>query len=310
VTATLLLKLLGLIIVFLTALAQAGIDYKWSDRRTKAHKHAKMSLLILLVVAVLCSAAFTVLDQRSNDGLRGQLTSLERKLDPFLELAKARFPGLDSEAALERLSAEIKEHETKITNLERDRAKAEIEQQTLTRKLDSERSLLRDFGADVAIDFSGDWTEEPWGYMVSSAAEQFHIYLWSKSTGSNPPLLKFFATEPYRFTTTGKGRARFQARQAVRRGDSLLGESVDALSHYDAIGFWLPFLDYKKLVNREITVSRIEIVFTFNGRRGKPLIFDGPFRAQVRDNDAKDPAAWAGFAQPFDPAVWKGMWPT
>jgi len=140
--------------------------------------------------------------------------------------------------------------------------------------------------------------------LISSPSDQFYTYLWSRSDESNVPHLKFFATQPYTFVTTGKGRARFQARQAVRRGEAPLGTSIDVLSKYNAIGLWIPFLVYEQLTTREIIISRIEIVFTFNGKRGSPVILEGPLKSSVELVGGR---AWAGATRSLDPTVWKGM---
>jgi hypothetical protein len=63
--------------------------------------------------------------------LKNQLRSIETKLDPFLELAKARFPGLDSTAALQRLSGEIKELEDKTKTLEKTATEEKTARQAL-----------------------------------------------------------------------------------------------------------------------------------------------------------------------------------
>lgn len=306
-TITLFLKLLAPLVLVLSALTQAGLDYWWKDRRTRAHRQVRALLIGLLLVSGVCSIVVVVMGDQDGKDLKNQLRSIEAKLDPFLELAKARFPGLDSTAALQRLTSEIKELENKTKDLEKTAVEEKTERQALAKQLDSERTRIRDFGVDLTVDFSGEWSKDPWGVLISSAAEQFYVYLWSQIEKSNLPVIKFFATQPYQFVTTGKGRARFQARQAVRRGEAPLGTSVDVLSKYDAVGLWIPFLDYEQLITPEITISRIEIVFTFNGKRGRPVILEGPLKTSVKPiGDTK--WAWAGGARPLDPTVWKGMW--
>jgi hypothetical protein len=305
VTITLLLKLLAPIVLLISALMQAGLDYLWKDHRTKTHKRARALFLVLLLVSGVFSIVIVVMGDQDGNDLKNQLGSLERKLDPFLELAKARFPGLDSTAALQRLSAEIKELEGKTKSLEKTSIEEKTQRQALAKQLDSEQRKVRDFGVDLTVDFSGDWSQEPWGHLISSASDEFYTYLWSRTDKSNMAILKFFATQPYDFVTTGKGRARFQARQAVRRGEAPLGTPIDVLSRYDTIGLWIPFLDYKQLTTREIIISRIEIVFTFNGKRGRPVILAGPLKSSV---ELVKGFAWAGATRSLDPIIWKEMW--
>jgi hypothetical protein len=297
-TWSLFFKLLGPLFIFLIALVQGLLTYRWSDRRTRVHKWIRRAYFPLLIAALICSGFLAGMDDQNQvnltnqlKSLKEQLTSLEGKLDPFVELAKARFPGLDTETALKRLMAEVKEHAEKITNLERD------------------RSIIRDFGADLTVDFAGGWGDEPWGVLLlPGVTEEFYIVLSPQTLQSSSPLLKFFATEPYKFTQTGQGQARFQARQAVRRGDPPLGKPIDSLSNYDNLGLLIPFLALRRMGVREITITRIEIVFTFNGKRGKPLVIAGSWKTPLqvlRDNDR---VAWALIEHRLTPAVWKGMW--
>ena len=307
-TITLFLKLLAPLVLILSALTQAGLDYWWKDRRTKTHRRVRALLISLLLVSGVCSIVVVVMGDLDSKDLKNQLRFIEAKLDPFLELAKARFPGLDSTVALQRLSAEIKELENKTKNLEKTAIEEKTERQALATELDSERTKIRDLGLDLTVDFSGEWSQDPWAILLSSAADEFYVFLWSQTEKSSVPLVKFFATQPYRFVTTGKGQARFQAHQAVRRGEAPLGTSTNVLSKYDAIGLWIPFLEYERLTTREITISRIEIVFTFNGKRGRPVILEGPLKAPVKSVGDQKWVAWAGAACPLDPTVWKRMW--
>lgn len=307
-TITLFLKLLAPLVLVLSALTQAGLDYWWKDRRTKTHRRVRALLLGLLLISGVCSIVVVVMGDQDSKGLKNQLRSIEAKLDPFLELAKARFPGLDSTTALQSLSTEIKELEKKTKNLEKTAIEEKTERRELAKQLDSERTRIRDFGVDLTVDFSGEWSQAPWASLISSAADQFYIFLWSQTEKSNLPILKFFATQPYQFVTTGKGQARFQARQAVRRGEAPLGTTIDVLSKYDAIGLWIPFFEYERLKTREITISRVEVVFSFNGKRGRPVILEDPLKASVKPVGDDKSVAWAGAARPLDPTIWKGMW--
>jgi len=306
---TLILKILAPLVVLLSALMQAGLDYFWTDHQTKTHQRAKRLLLLLMIAGGICSIGVVVTDNQDNKALLKEFISLEAKLNPFLDLAKARFPGLDSGAALNRLSAEIKELEDQTKKLKETSIDEKTNRLELVTQLEVEKTKIRDLGVDLTVDFSGEWSEEPWGFMVSSVADEFYIFLHSEKDKSNPPVLKFYATQPYRFSTTGKGQARFQSHQAIKRGETPLGDSVSVLNKYDIFGLWIPFINQKALITHEITISRIEMVFTFNGKQGKPFILKGPFKALVKSyGQNTSPWEWAGLTQPFNTIAWNGMW--
>jgi len=305
---TLILKILAPLVVLISALMHAGLDYFWADRRTRIHRCVRTGFLLLMIAGGICSIIVVVIDYQDSKVLIKKLSSIEEKLNPFLDLAKARFPGLDSEAALHKLSAEIKELEDQTKKLENTSIDEKNKRLELAQQLNVERSKIRDLGVDLTVDFIGEWSQEPWGFMASSVADQFYIYMWSQKDESNLPGLKFFATEPYRFVTMGKGQARFRSHQAIRRGEAPLGDSISLLNKYDAFGLWIPFLDQKQLKTKEITISRIEMVFTFNGKSGKPFILEGPFKAPVKSYGEHTFLGWAGLRHPFDTIAWQGMW--
>ena len=296
------------LVVLFSALMHAGLDYFWTDHKTKKYRRAKIGFLILMIAGGIFSIGIVVIDQQDNKTLINKLNSLEAKLDPFLDLAKARFPSLDSGAALNRLSTEIKELEDQTKKLEKTSIDEKTKRLELATQLEDERSKIRDLGVDLTVDFFGEWSEEPWAQMVFPFANAFYIFLHSQKDKSNSPVFKFYATESYRFSTTGKNQARFQAHQAIKRGEAPLGDSISVLNKYDIFGIWIPFLNQKALKKHEITISRVEMVFTFNGKRGKPFILKGPFDALVQSYDKNTTEEYAGLIQQFNTNIWNGMW--
>ena len=138
----LLLKLLAPLLVLITTLLRIGLDYKWRDRRTKRH-HSRLTVVL---VSVMVLAAVTTLfviyhDHQSfadqeiklseihvqaqkavesaearersaheeRNVLQRHIVALSERLDPFVELATARYPGSAVEDALASLLSEIKE---------------------------------------------------------------------------------------------------------------------------------------------------------------------------------------------------------
>lgn len=126
----LIIKIIGPSLVLLVTLLQIFIDYKWYDRRTKEHKQARRILPTIIIAAIIFSVITVIIDdynsstinkqlieaKKERATLQGKVIELESKLDPFIEIARRKYPNQLADVALDSLFNEIKriEKNTKI----------------------------------------------------------------------------------------------------------------------------------------------------------------------------------------------------
>ncbi len=102
----------------LTGLLNFGLEHRWRDRRTKRHKRWRRALLALLIASSTSAIVVVVVDdnqsatreadaQSDRETLVQGIAKLHTTLEPFMELASARHPSLDPDAALTSLHREI-----------------------------------------------------------------------------------------------------------------------------------------------------------------------------------------------------------
>ncbi|MDP2981722.1 MAG: hypothetical protein Q8O92_00140 [Candidatus Latescibacter sp.] len=145
-----LIKIISPILVLILTLVQFYIDHRWKDRRTKKYKYAKILFIVIIFVAVVFTIITTVIDYQNEQNTKKQLDDLKKltiltdlnavhrekqaisereslkiklvdlqdKLDPFLEIAKSKYPRLPTEEALKYLSQEIENIKQKTEIIE------------------------------------------------------------------------------------------------------------------------------------------------------------------------------------------------
>ena len=135
----LILKLTAIALTAAAGLLQVGLDYRWREKRTSAHKRVRWVMLATMVVAAMVASALVVHDdqemsaqvetlqglkqsaetaradaaaraqaaQRDRDEMKLKLVSLETAVKPIVAVATARYPQLESADALTRLADEV-----------------------------------------------------------------------------------------------------------------------------------------------------------------------------------------------------------
>ncbi len=95
-------------------------------------KHLKIFLIVgvlFLFGTTVTSEFVTIREKKNQDGkldellttnkeLKGQVTGLEKKLDPFIKTAEKRYPDLTKEEALKKLQTDIEKIEVRAKILE------------------------------------------------------------------------------------------------------------------------------------------------------------------------------------------------
>jgi hypothetical protein len=112
------IKLLPLLLTLVAALLQFGLDQWWHDKRTIWNRRIRAILVVMMVAGTLSAGYVVYRDQQYDEerekdakaaeaSLHQQLDTLSSKLDPFLALAKSRFPDAAEDKALQRLLDEL-----------------------------------------------------------------------------------------------------------------------------------------------------------------------------------------------------------
>lgn len=124
------------LLIGVSALLAIYLDYKWYDKRTKLFKRARNFLITTTIVSLLGSLAITTIEEKKQTIEKKQLTDnlsalrdslatikeiglkLNNQIEPFLELAREKYPNLPIEQALRKLEEETKELQLKTDILE------------------------------------------------------------------------------------------------------------------------------------------------------------------------------------------------
>lgn len=139
------------LIAVLTAILIANLDYLWHDKRTLKFKRTRLFLYFLAGITLILSVVVTIQDDRQHEQLTSSLRDLKKEtstlrteaqntgkeqkskmeeliegnkklqdsLAPFQDIAKKRYPGLESKDALEKLQTDITAVEKRAAELEK-----------------------------------------------------------------------------------------------------------------------------------------------------------------------------------------------
>jgi len=134
-------EIVVLFVVFSIGTAQTVLNYMWTNRKTARYKRLRISLLVLMFIFLAGSVGLRIIDNHransfvneiailrsQNDSLihlaqkgeekahedmvvlQEEMGKLHGKLDPFLQIAMRKYPSIDTNAALSKLLADIKE---------------------------------------------------------------------------------------------------------------------------------------------------------------------------------------------------------
>lgn len=251
---TMFLGLASIILLTVISLVTAPLDY------FSRNKRVKYVLIFLILTLGGLSIVMYVRDHSDRvqneknlrddlDAIKAQNADLSSKLDPFLNLAKNRFPNQTDASALRKLLEDM-------TNLK-----------TTTQALKNRITLLT---AKVHIVFSGEWVE---GFVKNQRvlSPPKEAYLILSGTGQ-PKTIKFY---PSRIASINEGHGMYGIVYdvAIEPGDYPLGESIDSLKDYIKCELAFPFLKKDVTKNGLATLARLEIIFHVNGKEQFSLIY-------------------------------------
>lgn len=139
------LKVLAPIITLAAALLKISLQYKWSDKGSKQHYWISRFLIFLIILGTIATVFIVYQDDKSTyslqntvddikeqhaneikaatereknaikerAALQNQLVDMNLKIDPFIELAKTRYPKETIDSALQKLIDDISKLENK-----------------------------------------------------------------------------------------------------------------------------------------------------------------------------------------------------
>lgn len=202
----LLLKIAAPLLLLLAVIAQYLVDNVWHDKRTKWHRLTRTLLLVLqlaagfgTVVVVVrelyaseenaaelkyireeavknadASAARDDKSQTELSGLQNQVRDLSGRLEPFVQIALKKYPGLPESFALKRLTVDLADLQTRTTRLER---KVHTFVVTVELVLEGEWAEGLSQGRESAIDMPND----PYLYIRARTAGEILCVIQQRS---------------------------------------------------------------------------------------------------------------------------------
>ena len=132
-------KIIAILIATGAGLLQIGLEYKWHDKRTKKHKIVRSFLIFLMIVGFLTASILVLFDDRQSElqvrtltalknsaekatkdsetrelkavedreRIKQELEELQTQIKPVIKLATEKYPTLDINNALAKLSDDI-----------------------------------------------------------------------------------------------------------------------------------------------------------------------------------------------------------
>ncbi len=214
------------------------------------------------------------INKRTLDKIRIQNDSLLNKIDPFILIAKTKYPKLSNEQALQKLKDEFT---------------------TLSNNFTIEKNKIKQFSAELKINFKTFNSYDPSSDQILSGYENEYHFVLRNRNNSNVKS-EFWCIEPYRFTRTNRG-FQFKSRLKVKDGASPIGHNISFLDNYNIIDIHIPFINTNSQESTTIFIQDIETTIYINGIE-KIIFF------QKVDNLTKlhkfDSIKWASFSIPIN----------
>ncbi len=271
-----LIKLLAPGFLLLAIFAQYAVDYVWHDKRTQLHRAARLVLLILQIVAGIGTIATVVLEHKSSQedrkalqrireeaksnaeasvtrdternkqliALQKQVGELNGRLDPFIQIATRKYPGLTEASALERLTADLADVRSRTSRLER---------------------RIYSVSAAVELVLEGEWAERlsVGPEMVIGMPDDPYV----RFIRSGEDRGKDIACLPTAISRRRQGNNRlivnFEA--SVRPGKWPLGRTVDELREYRRAEFAVAMVERGIAKSKTVTLKEFRLKVFING---------------------------------------------
>lgn len=151
--------------------------------------------------------------------------------------------------------------------------------------------ILTQLNANLKISFSGEWDSDPYpSHVISPVSDQWYMTFVSRKGNLE---IRFYALETFRFQTISKGNGVFACKMAISPGDFPLGESQNALTDYQVIYIFIPFILYQEIKNSKIKIDKVDIDLIFNGKLKKTVSITESWEVEVKLHNNNKANAWA-----------------
>lgn len=272
----LLLKIAAPLLLLLAVIAQHLVDHVWQDKRTKWHQRTRYILLVLQLAAGVgtgvvivsehyaseenaaelkyireeavknadASAARDDKSQAKLSGLQNQVRDLSGRLEPFVQIALKKYPGLPESSALERLTVDLADLRTRTTRLER---------------------KVHTFAVTVELVLEGEWAEG-----LSQARESPllmpnypHLRFIHSGTNRGRDILCYPTAISRQRKAQGSVIVNFEA--SVRPGGWPLGQVVDELKDYQSAQVSVAMVERRNAKSSNVILKEARLKVFING---------------------------------------------
>ncbi len=148
----------------------------------------------------------------------------------------------------------------------------------LEKKLEAEKTTIRDFEARVLVKFSGNW----YGGVrtVPYYEDVNYLTLIGKDSRKENIEIKLFTTKPFILRDIDENHGLFESFQTVHKGDYPHGKSIKELSNINKINIGIPFTNQKFKTNKLI-IDYLKFEFFINGESFDKYRGICPFEADI-----------------------------
>lgn len=181
------------------------------------------------------------LNKLTLDNIRVQNDSLLKKIDPFLLIAKTKYPNLSNDQALQKLEDEF---------------------QSLRIDLENEKSTIKQITAEMEIEFRTLDNINPTSNIISGYERYNNLTL--KSIKTNFETL-FWCYEPFKVVQKKENYYAFISRMSVKDGLEPIGLTLAELKDFDYITIQMPIFGIENKNNTRIFVQNVRISIYING---------------------------------------------
>ena len=287
----LLLKLIAIGIATGAGLLQIKLQPQTPSSRNRNRARLQRCLIGLMILGAVVAAALIILDDRQSASqikaltdlkrtadseaslavdrekaaksdrteLKQEIAKLQSRLDPFLSLATARYPGVGPEKALERLAQDIKELKQRSEQLD-----------ARTQRLAEQARLIRTIDGNIQCIFAGNWKNHPGTVVpISWNKSQTYARVFEKSATEMEAIL--FSLENMSMAKLPDGNLKVNLEIRAKSGVGPLGQKVDVLKKYTHLVVYVPFIDQDATVDSRITLKEITGSLYVNGEKKSKL---------------------------------------
>lgn len=257
------LKIIAIIIATLSSLLQIGLEYKWKDKRKKSHKRIRRLLIALIIFSSFSAISLVIYDgkqakhamlladqrarkaQGDRERIQDKLDRLNRQIEPLIAIAKVKYPNLNSEKALLKLSQDLK------------RIEGEIEKA---------KSTIYSFSAEITFFIEGDWPNNrkpSESVMVGTLNPSLTLFVFNSS--GQPQKLELYLYGMVEIKKEGAMVIINYKAKALPKS-WIFGEDFREIKGYNNIKAVLYAIHNNMTIDNKITIKRIKFEIYINGK--------------------------------------------